>query len=286
MARPGTVLSVLTVSLMLAPGRAPAAAAADGIPEMHAGPAVFHAAAPKAAAAVPSLDFAATQARLPGSARHALPGLSADERAHLLSRDARPSDGARPKKPAVRVGIVRPLPGAVGFHGLTQAGVAGALPLGGGWLEPAAATGGGWIWTASFSSEGAQALRVHVADAFLPAGSRVFLYGPRGEVFGPYAFDGGTRPEGFWTNTVFASSAILRVEIAAADPARLALARFSIASLVHIEHPWVASVNPAAARRRRASGPAQVRLLLRRRDAASPPPTSPTSTPPRTRWRS
>ncbi len=259
MARPGTALSVLTLSLMLAPGGAHVAVA-DGIPEMHAGPAVFHAAAPKAAAAIPSLDFAATQARLPGSARHDLPGLSADERAHLLSRDARPGDAARPKKPAVRVGIVRPLPGGAGFHGLTQAGVAGALPMGGGWLERA---DGRWTWTASFSSEGAQALRIHVADAWLPPGSRVFVYGPRGEVFGPYAFDGGTRPEGFWTNTVFASTAILRVEIGVADPARLALARLSIESLVHIESPWVATVNPAAAASSAASGGAgapQVRL--------------------------
>jgi V8-like Glu-specific endopeptidase len=255
MVRSRALLSVLT--LFLAPAFA-FAADPGGIPEMHAGPAVFHPAAPKAAAAVPALDFAATQARLPGSARHALPGLSAGERALLLSRDDRPGNGARPKKPAVRVGIVRPVPGAVGFHGL--AGVAGALPLGGGWLEHA--SDGRWIWTAAFSSDGAQALRVHVGDAWLPAGSRVFLYGPRGEVFGPYAFDGGTRPEGFWTHTVFASQAILRVEVAAAEPARLALARLSIESLVHIEHPWVATVNPAAgsANASAAAGSPQVRL--------------------------
>jgi hypothetical protein len=264
MARPGTVLSVLKLSLVfaLAPGVA-RAANTSAIPEMHAGPAVFHAAAPKAAAAVPSLDFTATQARLPGSARHALPALSADERALLDSRDARPGSGARQKKPAVRVGIVRPVPGGVGFHGLAPAGVAGALPLGGGVLERAtdgSGSGSGrWIWTASFSSDGAQALRLHVGDAWLPPGSRVFLYGPQGEVFGPYAFDGGTRPEGFWSNTVFASKAILRVEVAGADPARLALARLSIDTLVHIEHPWVATVHPVSASAGPAGAP-QVRL--------------------------
>ena len=247
MERPRTLLFVLT-SLALALVLAPAgfrAAQPSPIPEMHAGPAVLHRAAPKSAEAVPppSIDFAATQALLPGSARHALPVLSAGERVLLLSRDDRPGDGARPKKPALRVGIVRPLPGPVGFHGL--AGAAGALALGGGWLEHA--SDGRWIWTASFSSDGAQALRVHFGDAWLPAGSRVFLYGPRGEVFGPYAFDGGTRPEGFWTHTVFASQAILRVEIAAAEPGRLALARLSIESLVHIESPWAASMNPPAA---------------------------------------
>jgi hypothetical protein len=242
---PSRVLSRLLVSLLAAVVflfSEPFSFGTDFGPELRAGPAVFH---PKKAekAVVPALDFVVTQASLPASARHALPALSASERALLLSPDTRPGNGARMKKPALRVGIVRPLPGVAGFRGL--AAVAGSQSFGGGWLEHS--PDGRWIWTASFSSEGAQGLRVHFSDAWLPPGSRVFLYGPRGEVFGPYAFDGGTRPEGFWTNTVFASTAILRVEVAAAEPSRLALARLTIDSLVHIESPWVATVNPEAA---------------------------------------
>jgi lysyl endopeptidase len=253
MARPGTLSSLLAFTLLLPAGPV---VAADVVPEMHTGPAVFRAAAPKATPAVPRLDFAATQARLPESARHALPRLSAEERRQLEAPDSRPGDGARMKKPAVRVGIVRALPAEAGFHGLTAG--AAPRPLGGGWLERGSA---GWIWTASFSSEGAQALRIQIKDAWLPPGSRVFVYGPGGEVFGPYGFDGGTRPEGFWTNTVFASQAIVRVEVADADPARLALARLTIGSLVHIEHPWAASVHPAATGAARdAAGAPQVRL--------------------------
>jgi hypothetical protein len=250
MARPGTLTPLLALVLLLPAGPSRAASA---VPEIHAGPAVFHPAAPKAAPAVPRLDFAATEARLPESARHALPGLSAEERRRLESPDARPGGGARPKRPAVRVGVIRALPTEVGFHGLTAG--AAPRPLGGGWLERAADANGGWVWTASFSSEGAQALRIQIRDAWLPAGSRVFVYGADGEVFGPYAFDGGTKPEGFWTNTVFASQAIVRVEIAGADPARLALARLSIGSLVHIEHPWAGSVQPTP-RSRSGSGTA------------------------------
>ena len=186
----------------------------------------------------PSLDFAATQAGLPDAARHALPRLVASERALLQSRDARPGSGLRAKRPAVRVGVVRALPVEAGFHGLGAD--SGARPLGGGWLERA--TSGRWTWTASFASDGAQALRLHIRNALLPAGSRVFLYGPDGESFGPYVFDAGTRPEGFWTHTVFASQALLRVELGDADAAGLAMARLAVDAIVHLEHPWVASV--------------------------------------------
>lgn len=212
--------------------------------ELHVGPAVFHALKAKAAAAVPSLDFAATQARLPGAARHALPRLSTSERALLQSRDARKGSGLRAKRPAVRVGVVRALPVEAGFHGLGAD--TGARALGGGWLERAAS--GRWTWTTSFASDGAQAMRLHIRNALLPSGSRVFLYGADGGSFGPYVFDAGTRPEGFWTHTVFASQAVLRVELGDADAAGLAMARLAVDAIVHLEHPWVASV--------RARGPA------------------------------
>ncbi len=202
---------------------------------LHVGPAVFHPSAPKAAAVIPSLDFASTQARLPASVRHALPGLTEAERARLRSRDARSE--LRKKVSALRVGLARTLPAEVGFSGIVPGGEPRAL--GGGWLERGAE--GGWTWTASFSSAGADGLRVHVRAAWLPPGGRVFLYGSDGEAFGPYAFDEGTRPEGFWTNTVFAPDALLRVELPAADAASLARAHLAIASLVHLEHPVVAA---------------------------------------------
>jgi hypothetical protein len=224
----------IAAALALGSALSSAAAPANGLDEtpiLHAGPAVFHPARAAAAASIPALDFATAEGRLPFSARHALPALTSAERQLLASRDARPGAGLRTKRPAVRVGLVRALPAEVGFQGPELSGA--ARSAGGGWLE--SGSDGRWTWTASFTSEGAQALRIHVRDAWLPPGSRVFLYGADGSSFGPYVFDAGTRPEGFWTNTVFGSKALLRVELSAADPASLARARLSIASLVHLE---------------------------------------------------
>lgn len=204
---------------------------AEPEPILHAGPAVFHSVAPIPAEAAQPLDVAGAVSRLPSFARHALPPLSAAERAWLESRDLRAP--LRRKQPAARVGVVRPLPAEVGFRGIPADLARGAsAPLGGGLLERG--SDGGWTWTASFSSAGARGLRLHVREAWLPPGSRVDVFGD-GEAFGPYAFDSATSPEGFWTNTVFAPLVLLRVRLAAGDAASLASARLSVAELVHLE---------------------------------------------------
>jgi lysyl endopeptidase len=226
---PGRVWWSLALALA-APG-APLSGA-EPEPPLHVGPAVFHSAAPRPAAAAQPLDVAQAVSRLPSSARHALPPLSARERAWLESRDARAP--LRPKRPAARVGVVRSLPTEVGFRGLPGALAAGtSAPWGGGLLERG--TDGAWTWTASFSSEGARGLRLQVREAWLPTGSRVDVFGADGEAFGPYAFDAATSPDGFWTNTVFAPLVLLRVRLAAEDAGSLASARLSVAALVHLE---------------------------------------------------
>jgi hypothetical protein len=64
------------------------------------------------------------------------------------------------------------------------------------------------------------------------------VYGGAGEIHGPYRFSSGTRPEGFWTNTVFADTIAIEVRIPAATPAaELAKAALWIGAVVHIEHP-------------------------------------------------
>jgi hypothetical protein len=183
-------------------------------PVREVGPAVFHASSPRSAASV--LDLAMAAPRLPASARHALPPLSAAEKASLSSRDSR--SRVRRKVPAVRVGISRALPGGVG--------------LAGGFFERAA--DGRLTWTAEFSSEGAGALRLHLRDVVLPAGTRVYVYAASGEVHGPYTFDGAMRPEGFWTNTVFAPSISLEVQWPAGASA--AASRLTVSAVVHLDH--------------------------------------------------
>ncbi|MEP6993487.1 MAG: trypsin-like peptidase domain-containing protein [Acidobacteriota bacterium] len=217
---------------------------ADAIPVVHTGPSVFHSVSARPAAASPPLDVAAAASRLPETARHALPPLSRAERALLASPDAR--GPLRKKRPALRVGVVRPLPAEVGFRGLPADLSAGACaPWGGGSLERAAA--GGWTWTASFSTDGAQAMRLHVREAWLPPGSRVDVFDADGEAYGPYTFESATRPEGFWTNTVFSSQALLRVQLPAADASRLSDARLFIAAVVHMEPSALAAGGKTAA---------------------------------------
>ena len=148
-------------------------------------------------------------ARLPGEARHDLPALSAAERAELSAPDAR--GGVRRKVPAEKVGIQRPLPAGIGLAGLPPDLFAGGSQAASGGLFERSADGR-LTWTAAFSSEGAGALRLHITKASLPPGSRAYVFAASGETHGPYDFDRGIRPEGFWTNTVFSSELFLEVQ--------------------------------------------------------------------------
>ena len=134
----------------------------------------------------------------------------------------------------------------MGFDRLTPAslGPGKSREFAGGLLERGA--NGGWTWTVSFSSQGAGALRLHIRRATLPAGSEVFVYAPDGQIHGPYAFDSGTRPEGFWTNTIFGEQMFLQVQFGAVTAAAIGKAVLLVASVVHLEHPGFA---PGAADR-------------------------------------
>ena len=108
--------------------------------------------------------------------------------------------------------------------------------MSGGLLERSA--DGNLVWTASFSSTGAGALRLHIRQARLPAGSRVYVYGEDGEVQGPYNFAAGTRPEGFWTNTIFSDRIFLEAQLPArATPDEIGKAILLVDAVVHLEHP-------------------------------------------------
>lgn len=234
--RTAAVLAAIAIAAGVSAARAEQNARA---PAAEVGPADFQPTTPPAIAPRRS-DLASAAPRLPAEARHDLGELTAAERVRLSSPDARPGTGARPKKAAVKVGISRALPAEVGFRALaSDLPVSGSRMVGGGLLERR--TDGGLVWTAAFSSAGAGALRLHVAAARLPAGSRVYVYGENGEIHGSYDFTSGIRPEGFWTNTVFADRIFLEVQvppgIAAADLARAFLV---MGGVVHIDHPGFA----------------------------------------------
>jgi hypothetical protein len=206
-------------------------------------PAVFHSDSPHRAAADRS-QLVLAEPRLPDGARHPLPALTESERRSLESDDRSP--GARRKRGRVKVGLTRTLPESVGFDELPAVLAPGESRLvGGGLLERGA--DGRLTWTSAFSSEGAGGLRLHFADARWPAGARAYVYGGN-EVHGPYVLDHGTRPEGFWTNTVFGPKIVLELQLGTPDAAELARTRLRIDSLVHLEHPTFApSTTPPAA---------------------------------------
>ena len=114
--------------------------------------------------------------------------------------------------------------------------------MGGGLLEKLA--DGSLAWTAEFSSSGAGALRLYVAQARLPQGSRVYVYGDDGEIKGPYDFAAGTRPEGFWTNTIYSGSISIEVRIPAGSGAGLGTATLRVGGVVHIVKSGTSTLRP------------------------------------------
>jgi hypothetical protein len=196
----GFVTALVTASLSTA-----GALAADSPAVVEVGPALYQPtlppkAAPKAA------DLVLHAQRLPASARHDLGELTDSERASLSTSSTRAK--------RVKNGITRMLSTEVGFSGLASNLSSGKYPeIGGGLVEKLADDS--LAWTAEFSSAGAGAVRLHLSQARLPLRSRVYVYGDDGEIQGPYDFTAGTRPEGFWTNTVYSGSISIEVRIPA-----------------------------------------------------------------------
>ena len=213
----------------------PVLGAEDPRQVVEVGPAVFQPAAPPKAAPRRA-DLALSATRLPEQARHDLGALTVAERAELQAPDRR-GGGARSKRPAVKVGVSRDLPTPIGFSGLSAVPApGGSVPVSGGLLERSA--DGSLVWTASFSSAGAGALRLYIRQARLPAGSRVYVYGENGEIQGPYDFSPGIRPEGFWTNTIFSDRIFLEAQLPArATAAEVGKAMLLVGAVVHLEHP-------------------------------------------------
>ena len=218
---------VLTASVAAIVFSAIALAAEKAAPVLEVGPAVYQPTLPPKTAPKAS-DLVLSGPRLPASARHDLGELTASERASLNARDERAGAGARPKRS--KNGITRDLSPEVGFTGLSANLATGTSgEVGGGFLEKLA--DGSLAWTAEFSSAGAGALRLYLAQARLPQGSRVYVYGDDGEIKGPYDFTAGTRPEGFWTNTIYSASISIEVRVPAGSGAGSPRRRFtSVAS--------------------------------------------------------
>jgi V8-like Glu-specific endopeptidase len=66
------------------------------------------------------------------------------------------------------------------------------------------------VWSATFRSPGATAMRARLDEIDLPEGANLYVYGKSSEAFGPYTGIGEV-----WTNTVLGEQLTLQLEIAA-----------------------------------------------------------------------
>lgn len=187
-------------------------------------PAPYAPAGPQTEAARPS-DLVGSAVLLPPEAVRDLGPLTQAERGRLASQDR-----AAPATLRQKVGIVRRIEGGLGFSGVLSAPPEGVRPLGGGLLVRSA--DGRLAWMAALASRQALALRLHVTQASLPAGSRLYVATPRGEIQGPYSL-GGVGPFGLWTGSVDGDTVFLELQVpAAAGPS--APMRFEVEEVGHI----------------------------------------------------
>lgn len=95
---------------------------------------------------------------------------------------------------------------------------------------------GGFVWSGVAVSEGASALRLHIADFSLPEGSELYVYNDSGQAFGPYTGEGPLGNGDFWTNTVASSRVFLQLRhFGTTSPEALARSSFVIADVGHID---------------------------------------------------
>ena len=74
-------------------------------------------------------------------------------------------------------------------------------------------TDGTMVWTATLRSQGATAVRAHLTEIALPKGAALYVYGTRGQAFGPYTGAGAVGAGELWTNSVLGDALTLQLEI-------------------------------------------------------------------------
>ncbi len=85
-------------------------------------------------------------------------------------------------------------------------------------------------------------MRAHLTEIALPEGAALFVYGKRGEAFGPYTGSGPFGAGEMWTNSVLGDTLTLQLEIAApVSFDKLLDAFFVIASIGHMDHRFEAA---------------------------------------------
>ena len=93
------------------------------------------------------------------------------------------------------------------------------------------------VWTGTFRSEGASAVRLRLDNVDLPKGSELYVFGEHGHVFGPYTNGDVHDASGvLWTNSIPGESLSLQfhMPVDSMRAARRGQSPFSVGELAHI----------------------------------------------------
>ncbi|HEV8703178.1 MAG TPA: trypsin-like peptidase domain-containing protein [Candidatus Polarisedimenticolia bacterium] len=131
--------------------------------------------------------------------------LTPDEVA-AIERDARASV-------PLKIGLVKALAPGLELYGLSR-GPQDRQPGRGTSGLAQRTSDGGYAWAALVTAEGAGAIRLHIEDMSLPRGAELYFYSRDGQAFGPYTDTGRNGTGEFWTETIFATEAILQLRVA------------------------------------------------------------------------
>ncbi len=213
------------------------ASGADQVPEIRIPGAIFQPPPGQERVPVSPADLVRASSRLTAAERHDLGPLNAGERIRMQPE---PAKGRLRQK----IGIARDLPQPAVLASLPGGLAAGAERSHAGGIAKREADGS-LSWTTAFASPGAAAVRLHVSEAYLPRGSRVYVYTDRAEVHGPYSFDEGAGPSGFWTDAVAGEQVYLEVQFSRARGDASAC-RLVISQVAHLARSTAAALSPEA----------------------------------------
>ena len=230
----GLFASVLLLCTLPALG----ASGSDQIPEIRTPGATFQ--PPAAQERVPAArleDLVRASSRLTAAERHNLGPLTAAERLRMQPE--------RANRLREKIGIARDLQQPIVLGALPANLAAGSERSHAGGIAKREADGR-LSWTTVFVSPGAAAVRLHITEAYLPPGSRAFVYTDQGEVHGPYSFEGGVSSGGFWTHSVAGEQVYLELQFSGAASDASAC-RLVISQVAHLARSAAAGLTPEAA---------------------------------------
>ena len=140
-------------------------------------------------------------------------GMQREVRIRLTPEESAAIDRAARSSVPLKIGLVKAMAPGIELYGLSRepgdrqpsrgaSGLASRTP------------DGSFAWAARITTENAGAIRLHIEDMSLPRTAELYLYSADGQAFGPYRGNGRNGTGEFWTETIFASEAILQLNIA------------------------------------------------------------------------